>query len=273
MPRVQQHMGSTLSGHPPSADRAHVRWSRWGTGKCATAFLMMALLAAGIGLDGCGATSGHDPAGKATTVSASQGKEVEAYARKELDRLKSAWGPTLARVGLPGGDVITILALRCGTTETSCYRLAEAWEGPPRYAHARHGQNRRTAKRTVGTGGPAITDGGPGERAVALDMGVAHGCAGLRPHEYPYALAYGVLRGVEDVVTDRANGRTVRMKKAAIPARIRPEGVLLYGLLLPGSNEIVVRAPGGRIVERQDWAGSNKAVSSSCGGSTGGPAQ
>jgi hypothetical protein len=121
-----------------------------------------------------------------------------------------------------------------------------------------------TAKRITGTG-PAISDAGPAERGAVLYMFVSHGCAGARSHEHPYALAYGLLRGAKDTVTDRANGDTITMKKATIPARIHPEGMFVYGLLLPGHNEIVVRAPDGQIAERQGWAGSNEQVSCSSG--------
>lgn len=166
----------------------------------------------------------------------------------------------LTRVGLPGGDAIRIVVIPCATGGTnSCYRFAEYWEEPARYARATHGQKRGMVKRLAGTGS-AISDAGPAERMV-LDMSVKHECAGVRSHEHPYAFAYGLLRGVNDIVTDRANGRTITMKTATIPARMRPEGVLVYGLLLPGPNDVVVRTPSGRVVSRRRWAGSDEEVS------------
>lgn len=158
-----------------------------------------------------------------------------------------------------GGDAISVLAVRCGRDETTCYELARYWEEPARYARATHGKKGGTVKRFVGTG-PAISDAGPAERMV-LDMFVEHGCAGVRPHEDPYAFAYGLLRGVKDVVSDRVKGRTIRMKTATISARLHPEGVLVSGLLLAGPNDIVVRAPSGRVVSRTRWAGSDEEVS------------
>jgi hypothetical protein len=230
--------------------------------KRTTGAVAMLLLAMSVGLPGCGSAGDHDRADRTRTLSPAEviKRKLEANAPRELAYLKSASGPTLARVELPGEDVITILAIRCGTTETSCYRLAEGWEEPARYARGRDGEKRRTAKRIFGTG-PAITDAGPGERVAVLYMETRHGCAGPRPYEYPYAFAYGLLRSARDTVTDRADGRTMTMTKAAIPARLRPEGVLVYGLLLPGSNEIVVRALSGHIIEREHWAGSNEEAS------------
>jgi hypothetical protein len=192
-------------------------------------------------------------------MSATERKEVEAYARKELERLRSASGPTLARVGLPGGEEITIVAIRCGTTKTSCHRLAEEWE-PARSAYLRHSQKRRAAKR-ISASGPLLSDASSGERTTVLDMVVTHDCAGVRPSAQAYALAFGILRGMKDIVTDQAGGRTVRMKTATIPARMRPEGVLVYGLLLPGPNDVVVQEPGGHVVSQERWAGSNEEVS------------
>lgn len=114
-------------------------------------------------------------------------------------------------------------------------------------------------KRFAGTGS-MISDAGTAERMV-LDMEVWHDCAGPRPYRYPYAFAHGLLRGVKDVVTDRASGRTITMKTATIPTRMHPEGVLVYGLLLPGPNDVVVRTPSGRVVSHERWAGSDENVS------------
>jgi hypothetical protein len=76
-------------------------------------------------------------------------------------------------------------------------------------------------------------------------------------------LRMGYCAGVKDIVTDRANGRTLIMRTAMIPTRMHPEGVLVYGLLLPGSNDVVVRASSRQVVSQEHWAGSDKKVS--CG--------
>jgi hypothetical protein len=96
---------------------------------------------------------------------------------------------------------------------------------------------------------------------MVLDLFVDHECGGPYPYRQPYALAYGLLRGAKDVVTDQADGRTIRMKTAGIPSRMHPEGVLVYGLLRAGPNEIVVHSSDQRIVSRESWQGSNEEVS------------
>jgi hypothetical protein len=115
-------------------------------------------------------------------------------------------------------------------------------------------------KRMSLSSGPAINDAGPAER-IGLDMTVHHECAGAPPNEQPYAFAWGLLRHPKDVVTDQADGGTTALKIATIPAYMHPEGLLVYGLLLPGRNEIAVHAPNGQIVERESWQGSNEEVS------------
>jgi hypothetical protein len=189
-------------------------------------------------------------------------KLLEALAAREVAHRRSASGPILARVGLPGGDAIGITATQCGLARTSCYELAEYWEEPARYVRATHGEKRGRVKRIVGCW-LEISDGGSAGRSTVLDMAARHGCAGVRQHEHPYAFAYGLLRGVKDVVSDRTNGRTIGLKTAPIPGRMHREGVLVYGLLPPGSNDVVVRAPGGRIVSQERRAGADEGVS--CG--------
>ena len=222
-----------------------------------TAALVMVLLPILVGLVGCGATNSARPLSPANVIK----RRLEATTPRELaDLVSSPKGPTLARVGLPGGDAISIVAMPCvAAGADSCYRFAEYWEEPARYARATHGQQRGMVKRFAGTGS-MISNAGPAER-VPLDMAVSHDCAGRRPFRYPYAFAQGLLRGVNDVVTDRASGTTITMNTAIIPARIHPEGVLVYGLLLPGPNDVLVRTPTGRVVSRRRWAGSDEEVS------------
>jgi hypothetical protein len=220
-------------------------------------------LAISIGITGCGSAGGRGRAGMIRSLSPNEAtkRRLAVNTPRELAYLMHS----LARVGLPGGDVIGVVVIPCAMgVANHCYQFAEYWEEPARYARATYGPKRgMTKRRLVGTG-PAVADAGPGERVSVLYMGTRHGCAGPPPYNYPYAFAYGLLRGVRDTVTDRTEGRTVIMTKAAIPARMHPEGVLVYGLLLPGSNEIVVRAPNGKSIERTDWQGSNEEVS--CGG-------
>jgi hypothetical protein len=237
-----------------------MRQSRSRADTCTAVFVMVALVPIAIGLAGCGSANGRGSADSRGSVSPpNMGKKsVEAIARREFARRRYASGPTLGRVSLPGGGAISVLAIRC-TTETDCYELAQGWEEPARYGATAHGKARGMVKHISLDSGPAINHAGPAER-MGLDMTIDHQCAGP-PGDQPYAFAWGLLRHPTDIVTDRADGRTITMRTATIPARMHPEGMLVYGLLLPGSNEIVVRAPDGHVVERESWTGSNKEVS------------
>jgi hypothetical protein len=226
--------------------------------------LAMLPVTVAIGLTGCGSAGRHDLAGGPRTLSPAEvtKRRRRANTLRGLGYLMSS----LAKVGLPGGDVTGVVVIPCAIGEANgCYKFAEYWEEPTRYARATLAPRRGMTKRRIVATGPNVTEAGPGERASVFYMGVRHDCAGPPPYKYPYAFAYGLLRRRRDIVTDHADGRTVTMAKATVPARLRPEGVLAYGLLLPGSNEIVVHAPNGKSIERTDWQGSNDEVS--CGGS------
>jgi hypothetical protein len=207
---------------------------------------IVAALAVCVAVGGCGVAAAHNGFDATQPTSA---------AERAPEYVSPPPGPILTRIHLPAGPVTGIMAIRC-SVKPSCYQFATYWEQPSRYGGGKHHKKFRVV---VGSTGPAISDATPGERTV-LYIGVLHQCAGT----YPYALAFGLLRDPRDLVTDRADGRTVSLKKVVIPARLHPEGVLAYRLLLPGQNEIVVRTPDGHIVERRDWQGSNEEAS--CGG-------
>jgi hypothetical protein len=250
-------------GRLPRAVGIRVRRGSARTRTVASAIVLLGLLPFSAGLAACGAVSGHSSGNESGRVSAALAnkKTLEATGPAEVARLLAASGPTLARVRLPSGEATGILAIGCGTGGPTCYELAMYREAPARDARKMHGRKEGTSKHIVADGA-RISDAGPGERAP-LEMQVSHPCAGRPPHATPYAFAYGLLRGIKDVVTDRGNGRTVTMQKVVIPAHMRPQGVLVYGLLLPGNNEVVARAPSGKVVSREDWPGSNEEVS--CG--------
>jgi len=228
-----------------------------------SAFRVATLLLISVGVASCGSAGGRDRKGEPRSLSLANAKgKLAVNTRPELGELiLYPKGPTLARVSLPGDETISIAAVRCSTSRPNCYEFAEYWEEPARYVYlrTRHGRKRGMVKRFAGTG-PSISEAGPAERMI-LDMVVSHDCAGPPPYRYPYAFAYGLLRGAKDVVSDRVNGKTITMKTAAIPARMHPEGLLMYGLLRPGPNDIVVRTPSGRVVSRMSWAGSDKETS------------
>jgi hypothetical protein len=103
-----------------------------------------------------------------------------------------------------------------------------------------------------GSGGLSIERGRP----VQLELGTEQGCTRSRP----YAFAYGMLRAPKDTVTAEARGRTVRFSSATVPAIFHPDGVLVYALLRPGQNQVVVRAPSGQVVEHEDWSGQDPSL-------------
>lgn len=216
-----------------------------------------------VGVAGCGSASGHDRkiGPRSLSLSEAKGRLGVNTSPEPEELILYPKGSTLARVSLPGDETISIVAVQCPTSRPSCYEFAEYLEEPTRYVYVRtrHGRKRGMVKRFGGTG-PAISDAGPAERMI-LDMVVSHDCAGPPPYRHPYAFAYGLLRGVKDVVSDRVNGKMITMKTAVIPARMHPEGLLMYGLLRPGPNDIVVRTPSGRVVSRMSWAGSDKETS------------
>ena len=235
----------------------HLRCCQWRS----SAVWVATLLLISVGVGGCGSAGGHDRKSGARSLSLAEAKgRLGVNTPPEPEELiLYPKGPTLARVSLPGDETISIAAVRCSTSRPNCYEFAEYWEEPARYVRATHGQKRGIVKSFVSSG-PSISDAGPAEHMI-LDLLVWHSCAGPPPYRYPYAFAHGLLRGVKDVVSDRVNGKTIRMKTAVIPARMHPEGLLMYGLLRPGPNDIVVRTPSGRVVSRMTWAGSNEETS------------
>jgi hypothetical protein len=235
-----------------------VRWRQWRSHQWSAASLLIMSAV----LVGCGFTDHHINGMRTISTHAVSTAEIVRgtgeNTHEELVQLAHK-SPVLARIGLPGGGVSNIVAMQCAAHTTSCYELGRYGEEPARYGTRRHRKMRGMVSSGVSTG-PAISDAGPAERMV-LDLFVDHECGGPYPYRLPYALAYGLLRGAKDVVTDQVGGRTIRMKTAGIPSRMHPEGVLVYGLLRPGSNDIVVRTSNGRIVSRQRWSGANEEVS------------
>lgn len=230
--------------------------------KRTTVSLVAVLLVVQVSIVGCGSAADDNNAKRQHAVApgGTTRHRSETSATKELDYLaSSSQGTTLAGIGLPGGAAIRIAAIRCLSGQAGCYEFAAYREVPAKHASRMSGKKYgRVNTGIVGTG-PSITQAGPAERTI-LDMIARHGCAGSYVNR-PYAVVYGLLRGVKDIVTAQAGGRTISVKKASIPSRMHPEGVLVYGLLLPGANEVVVRTPGGRDVSKEFWPGSNEEVS------------
>jgi hypothetical protein len=74
----------------------------------------------------------------------------------------------------------------------------------------------------------------------------------------PVAIVDGLLLQWGDTVMDNSRGATVTFKKALIPARFYPRGVLVYGQLLPYANTITVRNPRSRMVAREHLLGADE---------------
>lgn len=163
-----------------------------------------------------------------------------------------AMGPALATIHVPGGLTIGIVPLLRGCSDShGCYRQLGTVSLPATYERP---MRRKRSRRLPNVDGPVFSNASPGERrAGVIDVVGENGCAGPEANERPYALAYGLLRQRRDTVTANADGRVQSFKEAAIPARLDPEGVLVYALLQPGVNTIVVRSPRGHVMTRLHW--------------------
>ena len=159
-------------------------------------------------------------------------------------------GLMLARGKLADGGFFVIVVKRC--LSGHCHELDEYVEEPARYSGV---PGSIGLVKEGGETGPEI-----GRRSVLLpvrrvnhryrvlmELKVSHACAGPNP----YALAYGMLYRPGASITAHADGLTLKFKGVTIPARLHPGGVLVYALLPPGKNELVVREPNGQVVARE----------------------
>lgn len=168
--------------------------------------------------------------------------QLGAVALRSLERRNDVVA-VLATGRLVDSGAFVIVLVREGDN----YEVAFATEGPARK------QNRPANKRRMvfyGGGGGVSIGGRMGARPVELVVG--GGCVGRRP----YGLAYGILRGGSATVTAIAEGRSIRFAKVAIPSRFRASGDVVYALLMPGKNDIVVRNRKGKIVSSEWRSGS-----------------
>lgn len=161
-------------------------------------------------------------------------------------------GPTVAELKLPHGVAITFLIVECRPHKPQCHQVEYYTESP--FTHEPgYGEPERTLNE-----GPHVNHPDPFEHEAfnkVLDLPlVGYLCEG------PYAIAPvdALLRQPKDTVTDRSRGQTVRLNKAPIPAQFHPEGVLVYGLLPPHANTIVVKDPAGRVVARDRELGADE---------------
>ena len=111
-------------------------------------------------------------------------------------------------------------------------------------------------------------EGGSLEGNVALPNGVRvlepQASSGCLPE--PYAIVYGLLKAPRDTVLARVSGTLVQLRKVAIPRRLHPGGVLVYGDFTPLPTELLVRNQSGKTVDKKDLSETAKSDTETCEG-------
>lgn len=199
-----------------------------------------------LAVSGCGASTSKRHAAASTN---SKGVSV----RDSLSAYPSPHDPVLASLKLPGGGVARFVAVPCSERgKTRCYQLGEYNEQPPKYGPGR--VDKRGLVRSPLDTGPTITSANVKKNGLVLNLTVSRYCeAG-----HSVAEAAGILIARGATVIDRAKSGIRRLRKASIPKRLHSEGTLVYGLLLPGPNELIVRAPDRHILESRSWPGADE---------------
>ena len=85
------------------------------------------------------------------------------------------------------------------------------------------------------------------KRSKSLDSGVLAGC---HPHEY--SIFYGLLEQPRDMVLAKVAGKLVPVLRARVPSSLHAGGVLVYLASDSQPEEIIVRAPSGKLVMSED---------------------
>jgi hypothetical protein len=113
-----------------------------------------------------------------------------------------------------------------------------------------------------GEAGEAVP--GRSGRIVALPF-QAHVESGCHPYEH--SLIYGLLRSRRDRVFVKVAGLTHQLRRVPIPAEMRAGyGALAYGAFASSPEEMVVRAPDGRVVLHEDRRSEAKDQREMCEG-------
>lgn len=170
--------------------------------------------------------------------------------RRPASRPWAPWsgrvGPTVAKLSVTGGEPVVFLVVECHRDEPQCHEIGYYMEPTSKYG-----------ERSLNEG-PRVNHPEPAERYGASDVfdlrGVSYECDGVTL----VAIVDGLLRQSRDTVTDSSRGTTVTFRKAPIPARFRPEGVLVYGQLLAHANTITVRNSRGAVVAREHLLGAGE---------------
>jgi hypothetical protein len=137
--------------------------------------------------------------------------------------------PTLVHTVVPGGGHLSLTAVRYEYQGRAHAEIVEHLEAPAQRGLAAAG------------GGAGIPLAGEGR---ALSLQTSQRCVGR--HED--IVAYGVLRGTGDLVSEREGDEAKGFKELIIPRAIYPDRTLVYGLLKPGSVHIQVRTKAGAFV-------------------------
>ncbi|MFZ1927138.1 MAG: hypothetical protein WAU42_13470 [Solirubrobacteraceae bacterium] len=114
--------------------------------------------------------------------------------------------------------------------------------------------------------GPSGSFAVPVKRRAPLDSEVSAGC---RPHEY--SIFYGLLDQPRDTVFAKVAGKLVPVLRVGVPASLHAGGVLVYLASSGRPEEVVVRAPSGKVVTSEDLSRASTEGRETCEGESEGP--
>jgi hypothetical protein len=207
-------------------------WSRASLGKLARRW-QVALLAAVTVAAGCGSAGGVRQSTPTYT-----GLEPKALTKGGYVPSGANGWHRIASERVPGGRVSVFGRYYPDPVRRSFeLQVLEEEKGPA--GHYRPGG---------GGSGPALR---PGE---ILAMHLSRGCIGN--HEVVFT--YGQLARPHDAVIAKGPGGSTRLRKAAIPARLHAEGVLVYGLLGRAGATLIARTPNGARDAEVDLTGNER---------------
>jgi len=112
---------------------------------------------------------------------------------------------------------------------------------------------------------PSATDGlvesVPARRTAPLDSEISAGC---HPHEY--SIFYGLLKQPRDTVLAKIAGKLVPVLRVHIPSSLHAGGLLVYLASASRPEELLVRAPSGKIVMNEDLGRAAREGRETCEG-------
>ncbi len=112
---------------------------------------------------------------------------------------------------------------------------------------------------------PSVADGLIGSvvlrRTAPLDSEISAGCD---PHEY--SIFYGLLKQSRDTVLAKVAGKLVPVLRVPIPGSLHAGGLLVYLASTSRPEELLVRAPSGKIVMNEDLSRAAREGRETCEG-------